>query len=140
MSSRDRRLERRHDSTSGTRDRGIPRLPGVRGADLHGRGRLAISLGRSDPPPATRAMGLHTLPPPRKGKRRKESVEACCRRCRHSLLPIRQGEISQSQHCIILKFENTLEAALFIWAWRSEEHTSELQSPCNLVCRLLLEK
>src|ERR1039457_7410420 len=27
-----------------------------------------------------------------------------------------------------------------IAASRSEEHTSELQSPCNLVCRLLLEK
>src|SRR5256885_10822932 len=29
-----------------------------------------------------------------------------------------------------------------VWAAsaRSEEHTSELQSPCNLVCRLLLEK
>src|SRR5256885_7247902 len=26
------------------------------------------------------------------------------------------------------------------YAARSEEHTSELQSPCNLVCRLLLEK
>src|SRR3989454_4524078 len=26
------------------------------------------------------------------------------------------------------------------FAERSEEHTSELQSPCNLVCRLLLEK
>src|SRR5256885_7284380 len=26
------------------------------------------------------------------------------------------------------------------FATRSEEHTSELQSPCNLVCRLLLEK
>src|SRR5256885_6202923 len=26
------------------------------------------------------------------------------------------------------------------WFCRSEEHTSELQSPCNLVCRLLLEK
>src|SRR2546426_6795091 len=26
------------------------------------------------------------------------------------------------------------------YASRSEEHTSELQSPCNLVCRLLLEK
>src|SRR2546426_7882527 len=26
------------------------------------------------------------------------------------------------------------------WRVRSEEHTSELQSPCNLVCRLLLEK
>src|SRR5256885_8610011 len=28
----------------------------------------------------------------------------------------------------------------FLVARRSEEHTSELQSPCNLVCRLLLEK
>src|SRR5256885_12144901 len=27
-----------------------------------------------------------------------------------------------------------------IYEIRSEEHTSELQSPCNLVCRLLLEK
>src|ERR1022692_5037114 len=27
-----------------------------------------------------------------------------------------------------------------IHAYRSEQHTSELQSPCNLVCRLLLEK
>src|SRR2546430_12469954 len=26
------------------------------------------------------------------------------------------------------------------WRWRSEEHTSELQSQSNLVCRLLLEK
>src|SRR5256885_9093382 len=32
-------------------------------------------------------------------------------------------------------------AALNSCRWtRSEEHTSELQSPCNLVCRLLLEK
>src|ERR1039457_7491798 len=30
-------------------------------------------------------------------------------------------------------------AQRFTWN-RSEEHTSELQSPCNLVCRLLLEK
>src|SRR5256885_10342886 len=30
--------------------------------------------------------------------------------------------------------------ALGCKAFRSEEHTSELQSPCNLVCRLLLEK
>src|SRR2546426_9117316 len=27
-----------------------------------------------------------------------------------------------------------------VMTYRSEEHTSELQSPCNLVCRLLLEK
>src|SRR5256885_10687879 len=29
---------------------------------------------------------------------------------------------------------------LAVFLDRSEEHTSELQSPCNLVCRLLLEK
>src|SRR5256885_7646117 len=32
---------------------------------------------------------------------------------------------------------NSPETTPFV---RSEEHTSELQSPCNLVCRLLLEK
>src|SRR5688500_19498187 len=39
--------------------------------------------------------------------------------------------------------ENDSLDAARIWtlvAVRSEEHTSELQSPCNLVCRLLLEK
>src|SRR5256885_12566100 len=30
--------------------------------------------------------------------------------------------------------------ACLVLLTRSEEHTSELQSPCNLVCRLLLEK
>src|SRR5256885_7136772 len=33
-----------------------------------------------------------------------------------------------------------LAAAIRRGTYRSEEHTSELQSPCNLVCRLLLEK
>src|SRR5256885_16991855 len=33
-----------------------------------------------------------------------------------------------------------MPAARFGSRRRSEEHTSELQSPCNLVCRLLLEK
>ena len=32
------------------------------------------------------------------------------------------------------------DAHHLIYITRSEEHTSELQSPCNLVCRLLLEK
>src|SRR5256885_9820323 len=35
---------------------------------------------------------------------------------------------------------NSWEAATLWLRLRSEEHTSELQSPCNLVCRLLLEK
>src|SRR3989454_9269610 len=34
----------------------------------------------------------------------------------------------------------SLEGFAFFTEARSEEHTSELQSPCNLVCRLLLEK
>src|SRR5205807_4812298 len=34
----------------------------------------------------------------------------------------------------------TKAASLSAGISRSEEHTSELQSPCNLVCRLLLEK
>src|SRR5256885_12633022 len=33
-----------------------------------------------------------------------------------------------------------LATIIVILFMRSEEHTSELQSPCNLVCRLLLEK
>src|SRR2546430_16322208 len=35
---------------------------------------------------------------------------------------------------------STSMIATFWTAWRSEEHTSELQSQSNLVCRLLLEK
>src|SRR5256885_13160599 len=37
-------------------------------------------------------------------------------------------------------FEASPRAVISVDARRSEEHTSELQSPCNLVCRLLLEK
>src|SRR5256885_11116015 len=36
--------------------------------------------------------------------------------------------------------ELALAADVYDARARSEEHTSELQSPCNLVCRLLLEK
>src|SRR5256885_6389310 len=38
------------------------------------------------------------------------------------------------------KFDAELLGLSVDGVWRSEEHTSELQSPCNLVCRLLLEK
>src|SRR2546426_8911620 len=39
-----------------------------------------------------------------------------------------------------LRVHNSRPMVLPGRAIRSEEHTSELQSPCNLVCRLLLEK
>src|SRR3989454_8920008 len=41
---------------------------------------------------------------------------------------------------IRMKTGTTGQAEMTMAMTRSEEHTSELQSPCNLVCRLLLEK
>src|SRR5256885_4526504 len=38
------------------------------------------------------------------------------------------------------RFPEAQNGRVMITLIRSEEHTSELQSPCNLVCRLLLEK
>src|SRR5256885_12120511 len=39
-----------------------------------------------------------------------------------------------------LSLSSSPALAILLKGTRSEEHTSELQSPCNLVCRLLLEK
>src|SRR5688500_19448077 len=39
-----------------------------------------------------------------------------------------------------VKLEHAFGKVGMVADLRSEEHTSELQSPCNLVCRLLLEK
>src|SRR2546426_4332403 len=52
------------------------------------------------------------------GKAKSPRPNPCCRGCRRV---------------------STATSTTRIWS-RSEEHTSELQSPCNLVCRLLLEK
>src|SRR2546426_6618258 len=62
---------------------------------------------------------------------------------------VRVARLEPSRRVWIFDLDNTLHdaaAGIFpsmheqINAYRSEEHTSELQSPCNLVCRLLLEK
>src|SRR5256885_5401003 len=45
---------------------------------------------------------------------------------------VHPGKEEVEQHQVGVHFGGALQ--------RSEEHTSELQSPCNLVCRLLLEK
>src|SRR5256885_10419304 len=54
---------------------------------------------------------------------------------------LERGALSPQPHrpAEIGFFVAALDAAVAILP-RSEEHTSELQSPCNLVCRLLLEK
>src|SRR5256885_3865619 len=53
----------------------------------------------------------------------------------HAALPISRGEEPETASSIPLGSVRLTDRAK-----RSEEHTSELQSPCNLVCRLLLEK
>src|SRR2546426_2471392 len=54
--------------------------------------------------------------------------------CLHKL---RRGYVSPRQRS---RYPHEYSEATEATAERSEEHTSELQSPCNLVCRLLLEK
>src|SRR2546426_6605546 len=63
----------------------------------------------------------------------------------HDALPILSSEFfcavdicENSFQCMILS-RNARPTSAYR-PTRSEEHTSELQSPCNLVCRLLLEK
>src|SRR5256885_11926482 len=55
----------------------------------------------------------------------------------HRLALTLRGGQSFGERCVpaFLQFRLNARGDL-----RSEEHTSELQSPCNLVCRLLLEK
>src|SRR5256885_7636216 len=50
------------------------------------------------------------------------------------------GNSGSQASTLIIQAMAVGEVKLNDWWRRSEEHTSELQSPCNLVCRLLLEK
>src|SRR5688500_19311513 len=60
-----------------------------------------------------------------------------CRRQRsHFISPLRRHSDSE----ISLRYSPCRDRQEVDRSGRSEEHTSELQSPCNLVCRLLLEK
>src|SRR5688500_20253527 len=68
----------------------------------------------------------------------------------HDALPISiDMELLQPEQCVAQQershfvtavVEDQRAPVLVLALARSEEHTSELQSPCNLVCRLLLEK
>src|SRR2546426_7286026 len=64
----------------------------------------------------------------------------------HDALPISIEliqRLSREQALTLLFTEHKMDVVFSVAervSVRSEEHTSELQSPCNLVCRLLLEK
>src|SRR5256885_8769074 len=51
-----------------------------------------------------------------------------------------QPSFEQSRGVMPFSFAYFAADSSIMGLTRSEEHTSELQSPCNLVCRLLLEK
>src|SRR5256885_5191138 len=66
---------------------------------------------------------------------------------KYRILAFREWDRRAMQHELLGDTVQDQRAASEPWviappgaAHRSEEHTSELQSPCNLVCRLLLEK
>src|SRR2546426_1191153 len=64
-------------------------------------------------------------------------------RSKHALGPLMPGAyLSPYAGCARCAFDKTFPSCEWhcVEFLRSEEHTSELQSPCNLVCRLLLEK
>src|SRR5256885_3917196 len=77
----------------------------------------ALPFCAADDRPALDDQGLH--PGARQVRRRHEAV------------------VSGPQHDDVERFAHHPRPRMNL---RSEEHTSELQSPCNLVCRLLLEK
>src|SRR5207244_4826224 len=54
------------------------------------------------------------------------------------VVALREGKIRVAPH--LLNSTQDIDRLLVVMAKRSEEHTSELQSPDHLVCRLLLEK
>src|SRR5256885_12587248 len=65
----------------------------------------------------------------------------------HDALPISEGDrvTFEAANIVPLAYLTVFcdyinVGVLILQEVRSEEHTSELQSPCNLVCRLLLEK
>src|SRR3989454_1620558 len=80
----------------------------------HPRARAAAARSATSPPLA-RAPRIHA-------RRRHRPSIAPCRRCRAAARTFARAADAPFPEL------------------RSEEHTSELQSPCNLVCRLLLEK
>src|SRR3989454_5988102 len=58
-------------------------------------------------------------------------------------LPLRHGRVRLAEPAVepqLLGPDDMTQRPVDPAVARSEEHTSELQSPCNLVCRLLLEK
>src|SRR5690348_17962538 len=97
---------------------------------------IFLSISKMQPTPST----LHTFPTRR-------SSDLSRNRVRSALLAstwIRSRCWSSSSIVFLCamsrKYADNIGSSVCVISFRSEEHTSELQSPVHLVCRLLLEK
>src|SRR5256885_7147694 len=93
------------------------------------------------PPPRSPPLSLHDPLPTPSGSRVHSEYSVCtavtgCTACARRIV---SGAASEMPAWRILPASTSSLSAPQVSS-RSEEHTSELQSPCNLVCRLLLEK
>src|SRR5256885_4014945 len=89
-------------------------------------------------PPRSTLFPYTTLFRSKSSRRRRRPVPAANQRV-HRLVErrsVRRSRLRRRRHPEALRCRPNRGRAYT----RSEEHTSELQSPCNLVCRLLLEK
>src|SRR5205807_10417149 len=96
----------------------------------------------ASPTPVISTLSLHDALPisgvDMVDARRHRLAQHCQRRVAITRRPEHAG--SGKLHGAIAKPLHHAVAQMKCTGFRSEEHTSELQSPCNLVCRLLLEK
>src|SRR2546426_12592567 len=105
----------------GTRSACLP--PGDFSPKAAGALGLARVSDQSHPRTAGRTHGIHPA----------QVRTGAARRVAAVARPVHDGETGGS-------LRSDLDQVARYRDTRSEEHTSELQSPCNLVCRLLLEK
>src|SRR2546426_9183163 len=118
-----------------------------------GNGVLYITFRRT----RTASLGLKRWPPPRFGRHGRAELPQHRKVVEHpdaaaigpddqivvmdgDVVVLRDGQVQHQRLPVIAIIERDVHRALRAGEQqRSEEHTSELQSPCNLVCRLLLE-
>src|SRR5256885_1855762 len=124
------------DRCSDTQDLAVPGTPYSSRARSVARVETAISIRRGLPMYlGLTSKPLPSLPPIRYWSTAQGESFQLGGRGRSSTL---RRASSSSANCCSACWRRTWLMVCF--RERSEEHTSELQSPCNLVCRLLLEK
>src|SRR5688500_19832303 len=98
------------------------------------------------PPPALYSLSLHDALPifselaSHFGDHRRRRLADGGHRERGKPEHEHRAEQAGDEHHRLREIDHERLARVVAHLVRSEEHTSELQSPCNLVCRLLLEK